>query len=114
MTTPNTPSRVEEKLEEFYELTNVAVAIQSGMLVARNSEQDLIDAWEKVNDWLHTTLTELETEKERAVEAERKKCEIEFAETNSSTDISIAISTLNRMSDIFEKINNLDCPKQTN
>jgi hypothetical protein len=61
----NTKERsVEEIVEEFNGLHVVSIAIQSGMMAGKNTEEDCLKAFQRIEDHLTQTL-----------QAERQRCE---------------------------------------
>lgn len=56
MTTHPIPQEVEEKLAEFNDLHVVSIAIQSGMMAGNNTEEDCLNAYQRIEDWLRQTL----------------------------------------------------------
>jgi adenylosuccinate synthase len=70
MTTPE--RSVEEIVEEFNGLHVVSIAIQSGMMAGKNSEEDCLNAYQRIEDWLTQTLQAERQKRDEMVEAERE------------------------------------------
>lgn len=69
----STPERsVEEILEEFNDLHVVSIAIQSGMMAGKNTEEDCLNAYQRIEDWLTQTLQAERQKRDEMVEAEKQ------------------------------------------